>query len=99
MTDIGHIQSGGHARDIQPRPAGRSAPAAPDQPGRDAQSPRRAPDRVELSPEARAGRDAGEVRAELVLRVREEIVRGVYETPAKLDAAVDAMIGDVGPRG
>ncbi len=92
MSDIGHVQSGGHARNIEPRPLNR--PVAADQPGREAGSPRRQPDRVDLSPQAQAGRDAGEIRADLVLRVREEIVRGVYETPEKLDSAVSAMIKD-----
>lgn len=95
MSDIGHIHSGGHARDIEPRPSKRQAPASADQPGRAAHSPRREPDRVELSPAAQAGRDAGEIRAELVVRVREEIVRGVYESREKLDAAMDSLISEI----
>ncbi|MEQ8316241.1 MAG: hypothetical protein RIE77_10230 [Phycisphaerales bacterium] len=94
MSDIGHVHSGGHARDIQPRPAGRPPAGTTEQPGRAAGAPRRQPDRVDLSPQARAGRDAGEIRADLVIRVREEIVRGVYETSEKLDSAVDALIDD-----
>lgn len=99
MSDIGHVHSGGHARDIQPRPAGRTPAGGADQPGRAAGSPRRQPDRVDLSPQATAGRDAGEIRAELVIRVREEIVRGVYETSDKLDSAVDALIDDASTSG
>ena len=92
MSDIGHINSGFNTSDLDPRPVQRPARSGSRQPGREAQSPRREPDRVEISSASRSSREAGEIRADLVIRVREEIVRGVYETPEKLDAAVDAMI-------
>ena len=91
MADIGHINSSLGARDIDPRPAGRPAAESGRAPGRDAQALRREPDRVELSPAAQA-RLEGDIRAEVVVRVREEIVRGVYDTPERFEAAADAMI-------
>ena len=91
MADIGHINSSFGARDIDPRPTGRAAQDSGRAPGRDAQAPRREPDRVELSPAAQARLD-GDIRADIVVRVREEIVRGVYDTPERFEAAADAMI-------
>lgn len=34
------------------------------------------------------------IRDDLVARVRDEIARGKYDTPDKLDKALDEMIGD-----
>jgi hypothetical protein len=92
MSDIGQINAGMHARDLDPRPVARPDRETAQQPGRHAQSPRREPDRVDLSPAARAIREDAQIRAELVVRVREEIVRGVYETPERLEGAIDAML-------
>lgn len=97
MSDIGQVNSGFHARDIDPRPINRSDRDPGQQPGRDAQAPRREPDRIELSPAARAGRDTSEIRAELVIRVREEIVRGVYESPVRIEGTVDALLNEFDP--
>lgn len=98
MSDIGHIHSGGHARDIEPRPAKRPGRTEADQPGRSAQSPRREPDRIEISPVAREAGSDREIRADLVLRVREQIVRGVYETPEKIEATIDGLTNDLDTR-
>ncbi len=96
MSNIGNINSGIHARDIEPRPISRPERDPGQQPGRSAHAPRREPDRIELSPAARAGRNnSSVVRDEIVIRVREEIVRGVYETPARLDGTVDALLADL----
>lgn len=92
MSDIGSVNSGFHARDLEPRPIVRQDRDAGHQPGRDAQAPRREPDRIELSAAARAGRDSSDIRAEVVIRVREEIVRGVYESPARLEGTIDALL-------
>jgi hypothetical protein len=93
MSEIGHINSGSHARDLEPRPATRPHRDA-SQPGRDAQAPRREPDRIEISSAARAHRDTSDVRADLVVRVREEIVRGVYESPARIEGTIDALLNE-----
>lgn len=94
MSDIGQVNSGFHARDIEPRPVTRSDRDPGQHPGRNAQAPRREPDRIELSAAARAGRDTSEIRAELVIRAREEIVRGVYETPARIEGTIDALLSE-----
>jgi len=67
-----------------------------DRPGR---TDRRTPATDRRSAEvAEWARKAGllpEVRAALVERVRAEIEAGVYETPEKLEAAVDEMLKDL----
>lgn len=98
MSDIGHINSGFNTSDLEPRPTSRPARVAGRQAGREAQVPRREPDRVDLSTGVKSAREAGEIRAELVIRVREQIVRGVYDTPEKLDAALDTMIDGASTR-
>lgn len=35
------------------------------------------------------------IREDLISRVRDEIARGVYDTPEKLDAAIDELISDL----
>jgi hypothetical protein len=99
MSDIGHINSSLGSRDLEPRPIKRAPTEGGKQPGRDASAPRREPDRVELSPAAKARAADGDIRAEVVVRVREAIVRGGYDTPERLNAAVDAMIEDVARQG
>ncbi|MEM9657328.1 MAG: flagellar biosynthesis protein FlgM [Planctomycetota bacterium] len=59
----------------------------------------RAPDQVDISPAAEAAIQAAEIgdfRADLVARVRGEISSGVYETPDKLDAALDRFLDELG---
>lgn len=57
---------------------------------------RRGDDRVEISSVATYLSKLREMplRQALIERVREEIARGTYDTPEKLDAALDAMMGD-----
>ncbi len=67
-------------------------PAAPA-----AESP--AVDQVEISPAAEAAfqaSESGDVRADLVARVRNEMAAGTYETPAKLDAALERLLDELG---
>ena len=55
-------------------------------------------DRVTISPAAQAAIDAAEVggvRQDVVNRIRAEIAAGTYETPAKLDAALDRMLNEL----
>jgi negative regulator of flagellin synthesis FlgM len=59
----------------------------------------RGADRVDISAAADAAASAGEVggiRSDLVARVRSEIAAGTYETPAKLDAALDRLLDEMG---
>jgi anti-sigma28 factor (negative regulator of flagellin synthesis) len=58
----------------------------------------RGADQVDISPAAEAalaGKQA-DFRADLVARVRGEIAAGTYETAAKLDAAVDRLLDEMG---
>lgn len=48
-------------------------------------------DRVDVSDRARAIA-SGQPRVELVKRIRAQIQAGTYDTPERLDAALDAMI-------
>lgn len=55
-------------------------------------------DQVTISPAAEAAiqaAEAGGVRHDLVNRIRSEIAAGTYETPAKLDAALDRMLDEL----
>jgi negative regulator of flagellin synthesis FlgM len=56
-------------------------------------------DRVDISPAAQAASaaaESGDIRQSLVNRIRTEIAVGTYETPQKLDAAVDRLLDEVG---
>ncbi len=55
-------------------------------------------DQVDISPAGEAAAQAaeGDVRADLVARVRSEIANGTYETPEKLDAALDGLLNELG---
>ena len=68
------------------RPAARTAEAGP-------------VDQVDISPAAAAASqasEAGDVRSELVARVRSEIAAGTYETADKLGAAVERLLDQLG---
>ncbi len=56
-------------------------------------------DRVDISPAAEAAASAAEVsgvREDLVARVRSEIASGTYETPDKLDSALEGLLNELG---
>jgi negative regulator of flagellin synthesis FlgM len=56
-------------------------------------------DRVEISSAGQAAAAAAEnseIRQSLVDRIRAEIASGTYETPRKLDAAVDRLLDEIG---
>lgn len=62
-------------------------------PGRD-----RGEDRVEFSSTVQhivELKNGGPVRMELVNRIRAEIEQGSYETPEKLEAAIDELLSDL----
>lgn len=69
------------------RPATGNRPAAPSQQA----------DSVDISPAANAAANAadGDFRADLVARVKNEIASGTYETPEKLDAALDNFLNEL----
>jgi negative regulator of flagellin synthesis FlgM len=72
-----------------PRQAAPSGPALPT----------RGADSVDISAAADAAASAGasgDVRAELVSRVRKQIAAGTYETPSKLEAAVARLLDELG---
>lgn len=56
-------------------------------------------DQLDISAAADAAASAaesGEIRTDLVNRVRQEIANGTYETPEKLDAALDNFLDQIG---
>jgi negative regulator of flagellin synthesis FlgM len=82
-------------------PHGINAPHAPfrGQAADGAAKARAAGDSVTISPAAEAALNAtetGVVRQDLVSRIRSEIAAGTYETPAKLDVALDRLIDEIG---
>ena len=81
-------------------PQGINAPHAPFR-GQAAQpAPSARPmDRVEISPAAEAAiqaAESGEVRQELVNRIRNEIAGGPYETQQTLDVALERLLDELG---
>jgi negative regulator of flagellin synthesis FlgM len=73
-----------------PRSGQAARPVPPAQP---------AGDRVEISPAAEAAiraAEGGQIRHDLVNRIRAQIADGTYETPEKLDAAVDRLLDEIG---
>jgi len=75
-------------------------PAAPVAPGLAARAPAEIADVVEISTASMLAAKIHEVpgiRAELVARVKAEIQAGTYETPERLDAAVDGLMKDLFP--
>ena len=55
-------------------------------------------DQLDISPAADAAASAaeGDIRADLVARVRNEIANGTYETPEKLDTALSRLLNELG---
>ncbi len=67
-------------------------------PATDAAAVSRGDDQVQLSDAARLLSriaEVPEVRQDLVDRIKTEIELGTYETPEKLDAAIDALMDDL----
>jgi negative regulator of flagellin synthesis FlgM len=59
----------------------------------------RGTDQVDISPAAEAAiraAESGEVRHELVSQIRDQIAAGTYETPDKLDIALDRLLDEIG---
>jgi negative regulator of flagellin synthesis FlgM len=56
-------------------------------------------DRVEISPAANAAIEAtegGAVRTDLVNQIRSQIAAGTYDTPEKMNAAVERLLDQMG---
>jgi len=93
MTNLSPIEAGSARRIAS------SKPAAERESVRGTAKPRRGDDRVEVSDAARflAKMNAmPEVRSELVNEVRAQIADGTYDTPEKMDLAIDSMIEELG---
>jgi negative regulator of flagellin synthesis FlgM len=55
-------------------------------------------DQLDISAAAEAAIQAaegGDIRADLVARIKNEIAAGTYETPAKLDMALESLLDDI----
>ena len=86
MNEIDGIQPAGAAHSIQPPDSILPTSLQPE--------PIEAGDVVEISEVARLAariQDIPDIRAELVARVRAEIAAGVYETPDRLEIAVERL--------
>jgi negative regulator of flagellin synthesis FlgM len=81
-------------------PHGINAPHAPFRGQSVQESPQpRSADRVEISPAAEAAiqaAESSEIRLELVNSIRAQIANGIYETPDKLNAAVERLLDEIG---
>lgn len=81
-------------------PHGINAPHAPFRGHAASQPPAaRQADRVDISPAAEAAVravESGEIRQDLVNRIRAQIAAGTYETPEKLDVAVERLLDEIG---
>lgn len=56
-------------------------------------------DRVDISAAAEAALSAaesGDIRTELVNQIRDQIAAGTYETPQKLDIALERLLDEIG---
>jgi negative regulator of flagellin synthesis FlgM len=57
------------------------------------------PDQVDISAAADAAAqvaESGTIRMELVNQIRAQIAAGTYETPERLDGAVDRLLDEIG---
>jgi negative regulator of flagellin synthesis FlgM len=81
-------------------PHGINPPHAPFRGQAAGQSPAaRGTDRVDISPAAETAvraAESGEVRHELVNQIRDQIAAGTYETPEKLNIALDRLLDEIG---
>ncbi len=96
MSELSPISTGAASRAGRVGPGGSSRSGSSESsrvPGRD-----RGEDRVEFSSHVQylvELKNGGPVRMELVNRIRSEIERGTYETPEKLEAAIDELLSDL----
>jgi negative regulator of flagellin synthesis FlgM len=80
-------------------PHGINAPHAPFRGQAAQEAPSAKPsDRVDISAAAEAAiqaRESGDVRHDLVNQIRAQLADGTYETPAKLDAAIERLLDEI----
>jgi negative regulator of flagellin synthesis FlgM len=81
-------------------PQGINAPHAPfrNQGAKEATATPAAGDQLQISPAAEAAvkaTETGGIRQDVVNRIRSEIAAGTYETPDKLDAALNRMLDEI----
>jgi negative regulator of flagellin synthesis FlgM len=81
-------------------PHGINAPHAPfkNQPTKEPSATPTTGDRLEISSAAEAAvkaTETGGIRQDLVNRIRSEIAAGTYETPDKLDGALNRLLDEV----
>jgi anti-sigma28 factor (negative regulator of flagellin synthesis) len=96
MSEMSPLTTGSVNRAGRVGPA--SAPRAGDAPGR-AAGRERGEDSVQISSHVQylvELKNGGPVRMELVNRIRDEIAQGSYDTPEKLEAAIDELLSDLG---
>jgi negative regulator of flagellin synthesis FlgM len=80
-------------------PHGISAPHAPFRGQTAGEVAARSADRVDISPAAQAAVQATEsddIRGALVSQIRAQLAAGTYETPEKLDKAVQRLLDTIG---
>jgi negative regulator of flagellin synthesis FlgM len=90
MINVNGVQPAGSAGAVEPVGKAMSAPPAAASQG--------VSDVVEISLAARLTaklQEAPAIRADLVAKVKAEIASGVYETPERLDVAVDRLLKDI----
>ena len=94
MSDLAPLGPSSHSPSISPAQRNGYHATAPTA----ASSVNRGRDEVELSTQARLLsrlKDTPDIRSELVTSIRSQIADGSYETPQKLDAAVDSLYDDL----
>lgn len=94
MSELSPLTNGSvnRAGRVAPGSSARSAGDVSHIPGRD-----RGEDRVDFSSSVQhlvELKNGGPVRMELVNRIRAEIAEGSYETPEKLEKAIDELLSD-----
>ena len=80
-----------------PKPVESASPVVPNAP---ANGPGNVSDVVEISSAASLAakiEQIPDVRADLVARVKQEIAAGTYETPERIDAAIENLLEDLFP--
>jgi negative regulator of flagellin synthesis FlgM len=95
MSSINNVGGNNPVQKIYTKPVAKPAETQSAQPTHST----RATDRLELSGAGhllKALKAGGDIRADKVAAVRAQLEAGTYETEAKLDAAIDRLMDDLG---